>query len=616
MEAIRDDNVRVVMILKAAQTLGSLTWDMALHWLIVHSPYKTVQIFIDSDEKAVSYCDRRLMPTLKANKDIAPYLPTGAQRFDNSKTEILFTNGKQISMGGLNERNCSSLTSEVVVIDEGWEHASDSLMQKAIDRTKQIAHRKIIIVGQAGKANEDQDRIWNGLHHRCGMTFNCPACGGKQEFNLTQARPDDFMPLRALLRPDLSLPAVAPLPNTFYGLKSPKRFSEIKTATEIKEVAMQTTYECYWCGFEIPDNKEMRRALMKTYRQDWRKVAADGTVYTPPDYEVGFWLPDPASVTVPFAQTMQAYISAWIADDRLGNRQPLQDFYQNRWATAYNPDLAMRAPEKIAASIYDTKEKVPGEFCRIAAADFQFNGTHMPYQAWSIGDGTPPRLLHWEWIKPPAGLSTDHDKLEWCKNRARELNKEFDIEHQNFMIDCGHRPDLVREWAAEDHILGKIRSGKFIRQKVITYGLLIGDERLSYRYDNPGRAATWERFKKKEAVMVDLVKDNQRKKVVIQHRLWSNPSIKAIAERWRDGNSAPKIEVHEKFLKDGTKDGFWAQMNSERLVPWKGRPGKFRWDNEGRPNHAWDGFCMVMVRMDELELLSHLGPPPEDKEQE
>jgi hypothetical protein len=53
-------------------------------------------------------------------------------------------------------------------------------------------------------------------------------------------------------------------------------------------------------------------------------------------------------------------------------------------------------------------------------------------------------------------------------------------------------------------------------------------------------------------------------------------------------------------------------MTSERLLPWKGRPGKMRWDNEGRPNHAWDGFCQIIERLDELGMLVSFNKPEED----
>jgi hypothetical protein len=294
----------------------------------------------------------------------------------------------------------------------------------------------------------------------------------------------------------------------------------------------------------------------------------------------------------------------------------LKQWWQKTAGRTWDPDINAKVPERMAATIYeiDPAKKLPGELVRISGADFQFNGTHMPYEAWSIGDGKHPSLLHWEWIKPPTPGWTDQDAREFCKNRVRALNKEWGIENQNFMIDTAHRPDLVREWAAEDAVFAKIQVRGKITGKWITYGLLIGDERASFLWKYPGRAPSLARFKPYEWVYVDVVKEGKRQRVPVHHRLWSNPSIKDIAQRWRDGDGAPKIEVHEKFLRDAGKEGFWAQMTSEKKLDWKGHPGRKRYDNEGRPNHAWDIFCMILVRMDELGYLNSFGPPPEEKE--
>jgi hypothetical protein len=110
-KAIRDPNVRVVMLLKAAQTAGSLVWDLTVHYLLVHSSYMRIKVLMDSDEKARSYCTQRLMETLKKNPNISPLLPTGAERFGVTDTELRLLNGKTLFVGGLNERNASPFSS-------------------------------------------------------------------------------------------------------------------------------------------------------------------------------------------------------------------------------------------------------------------------------------------------------------------------------------------------------------------------------------------------------------------------------------------------------------------------------------------------------------------------
>lgn len=352
LRAIEDPNVRVMMLLKAAQTAGSLTWDMAVHALLVLSHYMRIMVLMDSDEKAKAYCNRRLMDTLKANPDIAPLLPTGAERFGVSDTEIRLLNGKVIFVGGLNDRNASSLPADVMILDEGWLAQSNGLLKKAFGRLKQQAGGKIILVSQAGDVDEDQDGIWKSLHKRVPLTWACPCCGGRQEFQLSEHRPQDFTPKPPLaawqaevsqwkrmhgemISPEFYLPE-PPAPGTHYGYKLPKKISELTTAEEIKAACAQTTYECRDCGYQIADTWEMRQRLHATYEQDYQETDQFGNKFTPENYTVGFWNPDPASVFVPFAETMEDYVDAVKAKENFGTYTKLQIFYTQRWARAWN----------------------------------------------------------------------------------------------------------------------------------------------------------------------------------------------------------------------------------------------------------------------------------------
>jgi hypothetical protein len=391
--------------------------------------------------------------------------------------------------------------------------------------------------------------------------------------------------------------------------------SKISEKGEINEAAVlkHTCFECFHCGSIWRDDGEFgptRIALDRSAHYVAQRPDALAC-------NVGFNIPQWINRRIGWGEIMLEKLQAHQTLSEFGNIAHLQKWWQKRAARAWSTDINVKAPEKLGATIYeiDPKVKLPGELVRIAGCDFQLNGTHLPYQAWAIGDGRRPRLLHWEWVKPVQVGLPDDQAREFCKKRVRELNKQWGIEQQNFMIDAAHRPDLVREWAAEDAVFARIRLGSRLTNKWVSYGLLIGDDRASYKWHHPGRASTLERFKQYEFVDVDIVKDGKRMRIPIHHRLWSNPSIKDIAMRWRDGDSAPKIEVHEKFLAETGKESFWSQMTSERKMPWKGRPGKMRYDNEGKPNHAWDGFCMVMVRMDELGYLNSFGPPVEEEKE-
>jgi len=597
MQAIRDDNVRMVMVLKATQTLGSLVWDLALHWFIVHSPYQTMIVFLDADDKAQNYCDKRLMPTLKANPDIEPFIPTGIDRHDATKTDIKFTNGKIIRICGLNESNASSLTWQVVVIDEGWLHYSDGLMQKGIDRAKQVENRKVIIIGQAGKADEDQDKLWKGLNKRVPLTFACPCCDGRQEFSFTKARPEDFQPIiREGVEP--------PKPGTYYGLTVPQRFSEI---TDVKAAAKEAYYECYHCGHHIADTKENRAAMMATYQQDWQMNGL-----TPPNYEVGFWNPDPASVTLPFAQTMAAYIAASKADKERGNRQPLMDFYQNRWATAWSDGIIGIGAAALPMHIFDADKPLPGELVRIAGVDVQDNLTNVWIQIWAIGEGAAMRLLWWEHVESPMGM-TLLERRAHVKNRCRELFKKFKVQPQNVKFDRAHVPEIIFEWAAEDCVRGgwlRDRAGNKTKQDVF-YGLVLGDPSKGYKHKTRGNKYVWAGFSPVFYEQVVLTnKLGQREVLRVPYRLMSTDRSQKLAQRFIDQQDSPKMEIPPAYLADKSLLGFWSQLNSETQVLEK---GKMVWRQiSQRPNHGRDGFRMVLMRMEEVGLLTFVKQEVEE----
>lgn len=365
-KAIDDENVRMIMLRKAAQTAGSLSWDMALHYLLVHSRYMRIKVyFCDSDEKAKRYCDERLMDTLKGNADIKPLLPTGAMRYDDKKAEIKLLNGKHLIVCALNDSTASSLPADVIIIDEAW-LASVGLLKKAIDRTKQQHGYKIIIVSQAGDVGEEMDNLWNQLHKKVPLTWECPCCHTRQQFELHKERKSDFKPV-------IVEGITAPKIGTYCGFKFPNKISEMNTPEEIKAGCAAVTVECYHCGFEIPDTHEMRQKLQQTYNQEYREQTGDGQFYTPKDYSVGFWNPDPASVFVPFSETAEAFVLAKKAYDDFKNKQPLKDFYLSRWAQPWDENISERKQMKISVGFYesDPSKMAFGEetFCRQMTVD-------------------------------------------------------------------------------------------------------------------------------------------------------------------------------------------------------------------------------------------------------
>jgi hypothetical protein len=466
-KAILDPNVRIVMLLKAAQTAGSLVWDLTVHYMLVHSPYMRIKVLMDCEEKARTYCVQRLMETLKSNPDIAPLLPTGLDRFGVTDTELRLLNGKTLFVGGLNETNASSLPADVMILDESWLHQSDGLTKKAVNRVKQSQKNgKLIIVGQAGNKGEDQDKIWDGLDMRVPLTWACPCCGGRQPFGErgpSVLRKNDFVAVQSdASRQPLNghcWPAELPKPETYAGLLTRKRHNEVGTPEEIEAAAASVFLECCHCGFEMLDTRAIREAINATFEQEYRQRLPDGTFYTPKNFSVGFWQPDPASMFVPWKTTMKEYIISKKADDDYKNKVPLQDFFKANWALPWDENLISvlraRTQEK-----YDLQSDWPEEWKgrRSLIVDCQHELQHFWASVFAVSQTGKSRQL---WRGLVRSFGDPSKAVTWTPKlnetpMAVDVQKHFGVLDQRVFLDGNYwHEELVEECAKHGH-WGKI----------------------------------------------------------------------------------------------------------------------------------------------------------------
>ena len=556
-KAILDPNVRIIMLLKAAQTAGSLVWDLTVHYLLTHSGYMRIKVLMDSDEKARVYCVQRLMETLRANPDIAPLLPTGADRFGVTDTELRLLNGKTLFVGGLNDRNASSLPADVMILDEGWIHQSDGLMKRAVNRVKQSQkHGKLIVVGQAGNKGEDQDGIWNSLHIRVPLSWACPACGSRQTFGERGPgvlRPMDFKPATPslivpgsaewnFLHTQLVFPPEPPKPGTYAGLKTRKRHDEVNTQEEIKAAAATAFLECLHCGCEMADTKPIRQLLNDSFEQIYQKRAADGNLYTPENYSVGFWQPDPASMFVPWEKTMNEYIVAKKADDDYKLKIPLMDFFKANWAMAWDEDLVKTIRARMYEK-YDIQSDWPEEWRgrRSLIVDCQFELQHFWGSVWAVSQTGKSRQL-WRGLMRTFGDAKTASK--WTPETSEtptvtDVQKHFGVLDQRVFLDGAYmKNELVDECAKHGH-WGKIDG----ERAWFCWTLLVGSSQKDFQHKddkNPKvRHPVSDPFYETPTFKVD----NQR--VEIEVFYFSKLQTSQMFARYRDGNGPEFLMLPE-----------------------------------------------------------------------
>lgn len=509
----------------------------------------------------------------------------GAVRFPDKTLFIQSAN-----LGNTQQKNLA-----FVGLQDAFVTTSSGMIDEMLARTTQYEREAIIILeSQGGEKGFDFDRKYEDTNQQ-ELHVRCPLCKAAHLFNWKA----------------FDEPSMTRIDGTIAGFKrgSDELIKRPDGTYNEPAILAQTHFECFHCRgiwHDIPSTRAQLDSDESVHYVASNPFALPSSI--------GFNTPQWINRRLSWGKMMLEKLKAQKVANELGNFEPLKKWWQKVAARTWDSEINSKSVERPGITQYDASDKIPGEVCRISATDIQFKLTHMVYLAVAVGDGVPPRVLHAEWVKPPAGLN-DYQSSEFCKNRVRELDKEFKIEQQNSMKDAAHEPGMVRDWAAEDAVFTKMRDGAGrIKNQWCAYGLLIGDDRSSYRWSHPGRKDTWERFKQFQWHKVPAIKDGKRVSVDVHHRLWSNPSIKDIAERWRDGTSAPRLEIHEKLLSDLSRDGFWSQLTSERKIPWRGHPGKLHYNNEGKPNHFWDCWCMCIVRMDELGLLNSFGAatPEED----
>lgn len=622
--AYNRSTVRKIVIKAGVKTMKSFFVEMAAADHVCHGQGDS-GIFFGTAEAADDVSSTRILSFFDGIKSYQEKKKTILGQYDMTMSAVKFPD-KTFWLKPANLANSQQKNLEMFGVQDAFVCGASGMIDQLIERTTQYPDtKKIIIESQGGEKGFDSDRHYDDTDQG-ELCVLCPICGMSHVFNWKamdeqwMTRVEGFKAVPPIGTPEVEreewVKANTPLMiGKVAGFQRGPDEKIKKSDGSYNEAAIlrETHFLCFHCNGRWDDDGEFGPTRIALDRSSHYVSARKDALPENIGFNIAQWI----NRRLPWGSIMLQKLKRQKVAHELGNYEPLKQFWQKMAGRTWDSDISAKAPEKIGATIYDLDPKLkhPGESGRISGTDIQLNLTHMIYEAWAIGDGMRPKLLHYEWIKPPVAGWSDEMAREFCKSRVRELNKEFGIEVVNCMMDARHRPDLMREWAAEDAILVDWRdpSGRMAK-KWFTYGLLMGDDKLSYKWSHPGRAATFERYKQYDWTWVDTVKDGRKVRVPVHHRLWSNGSLKDIATRWRDGDSAPKIEVHEKFLQHvgDPKESFEAQMNSERKVPWKNRPGKFIYDNEGRPNHAWDAFLLVVERMDELGMLNHFGAPEAD----
>ena len=103
---IADDENKEVVVMAPVGSGKTTMLEGILPWIIAEEPGPTL-ITMQTDDDARAWVDTRFHPSLKSNDKVAPLLPSGKQRGNFRKGEILFPH-MPLHIGGANLANPQS----------------------------------------------------------------------------------------------------------------------------------------------------------------------------------------------------------------------------------------------------------------------------------------------------------------------------------------------------------------------------------------------------------------------------------------------------------------------------------------------------------------------------
>lgn len=561
LEAIRDPSVRVVSILKAVQTLGTLVGELTIPYLLEHDPGDILMLYED-DPKAKMMSDTRLMKLICSAPGIAKMLPD-VNRHDKTKT-TLKVNGCHLVVCGMNPGNVQSLSYRYVIADEVWLSRANGMVRQAMDRTRQFRETcKIILIGQGGWEGEDHDTEHRKTDMR-ELNWQCPHCGAYQPFELSRLRPDSH-PIESLR-------------GTYAGLSWDTNDSTyVNGRWNFNEVKKTAHHRCFDCDHRIEDDPTIRRRLMESYKYIPTNPRA-------PHELVGFHWPSEASTRLTFSDQVEKYLRAKVAKEEMGNTLPMQEFYQKDRAVHWSPEKAMEY-RAIVQDPYDATSDWPEEKHRPMFIDCQKDLAKFHVSIFRVSLSGECREIY-------RGTVGSFQEIA-------EIQKKHGVKDQQVFLDCSYRmTDVLAECTKHFHV-GKIKVGGREREVKLCWTGLKGSGSETFSHAHPKNPNLRDVRVYSQRKMYNVNEGKSSRPLYAPYWEWSNLHCKDMLRARRDGEKGvPKLLTLPDTLPQEDEWSHFRQMRSEyRKEEFANGKKRSIWlpVKDSRPNHWWDVGAMLMA---------------------
>ena len=437
MLQIADDENKEIIVMAPVGSGKTTMLEGVLPWIIAEEPGPTL-ITMQTDDDARAWVDTRFHPSLKTNDKVAPLLPTGKNRGNFRKGEILFAH-MPLHIGGANLANLQSKSIRWVYGDEVWIW-KDGMLEEARRRTHDRWNSRVVLVSQGGSEGDQFDGAFQDalIHDYC---FKCPSCDERQTYQWKQIK-----------------------------------FKHIKNEAEEwdwEEIKKTVHYECANedCKAKFEDKAEVRRTLSASGEYVSRNNnAKPGRIAATYPAMAVWW--------IDWSKLVMEWITAQDARKRL-NMAPLRQFIQKRLAQSWvepNETVTLKgATDAYRMAEYFDGQKWEFENFRFMTVDVQQDHFWAVVRAWSIEGKS--RLLYEGKIDEWEGLRMLRDRMK--------------VPNRCVFVDRGYRPDTValecrKSVTAEDPnpwncLLGEEANG---------YATKIGKRRVIKPFSSIQRART------------------------------------------------------------------------------------------------------------------------------
>lgn len=187
-DALQDDHVRQVVLLKPARGGGTLISDVWHCWARANDPGPAMAV-LQTDDIAGDHAEARLMPMLSGCEVIKPLLPTN--RHQQRSTEIIFGDGLPFYCTGPSISKLQTKGIRYMSLDEAWLY-KPGIVDEAIGRLgdyQRMQTSKLFAVSQAGEEDDALDRLYKE-GHRAEWHVRCQKCDQLFEPRWTGRRAD------------------------------------------------------------------------------------------------------------------------------------------------------------------------------------------------------------------------------------------------------------------------------------------------------------------------------------------------------------------------------------------------------------------------------------------